>query len=184
VFVLMAVAGAVGFAFDRPLELVGHGVDWVLRRIGRPRQGPPLAEVLVRERDEIRRTLGGRFKMALTTAVGKSLFDYLALVATLYAVDASPDPALVLLAYVTGSLLGMIPITPGGLGFVEAGLTGMLVLAGVDPAAAAAATLAYRLVSFWLPLPAGGLAYWLFTRRLKPVALPPPPPEAPPRLQA
>lgn len=184
VFVLMAVAGAVGFAFDRPLVLIGNGIDWSFRAIRRPRSGPPLAEMLVRERDEIRRTLGGRFKMALTTAVGKSLFDFLALVATLYAVDATPNPALVLLAYVAGSLLAMIPITPGGLGFVEAGLTGTLVLAGVDPAAAAAATLAYRLVSFWLPLPAGGAAYWLFTRRLKPVALPPPPPEAPPRLPA
>ena len=79
------------------------------------------------------------------------------------------------LAYVAASVLGMIPITPGGLGFVEAGLTGTLVLAGVDAGAAAVATLAYRLVSFWLPLPAGAVAYRLFSRRLKPVPLPVPP---------
>jgi uncharacterized protein (TIRG00374 family) len=183
VFVLMLVAGATGFAFDRPLELVGRAVDWCLRLVGRERTGPPLAEVLVAERNEMRRTLGERWKMALTAAVGKSLFDYLALVACLYAVEARPDPALVLLAYVAGSVLGMIPLTPGGLGFVEAGLTGTLVLAGVDAGPAAAATLAYRLVSFWLPLPAGGLAYWLFGRRLKPVP-DPAPAEVPPRLQA
>ena len=62
----------------------------------------------------------------------------------------------------------MIPITPGGLGFVEAGLAGLLVLAGVSAGDAAVATLAYRLVSFWLPLPVGGIAWWLARRRYGP----------------
>jgi uncharacterized membrane protein YbhN (UPF0104 family) len=183
VFILMLGAGSASFAFDRPLELVGRALEWFLRLIRRPRAGPPLGAVLVAERDQIRRTLGERWKMAVLASVGKSLFDYLALVATLYAVEARADPALVLLAYVAGSLLGMVPLTPGGLGFVEAGLTGTLVLAGVDAGAAAAATLAYRLLSFWLPLPAGGVAYWLFGRRLKP-ALAPAPPVVPPPPQA
>ena len=180
VFVLMLGAGSASFAFDKPLAAVGRALDWLLRLVRRPRSGPPLSEVLIAERDVIRTTLGARIKMAVTASVGKSLFDYVALVATLYAVHAKPDPALVLLAYVAASFLGMIPLTPGGLGFVEAGLTGTLVLAGVDAGAAAAATLAYRLVSFWLPLPFGGVAYWLFGRRLKDVP-DPAPPEAPPR---
>jgi uncharacterized protein (TIRG00374 family) len=71
----------------------------------------------------------------------------------------------VLLAYTASMVLGMIPITPGGLGFVEAGLTGLLALAGVLPSQAALATLAYRLVSFWLPLPAGGVAAAMHRRR-------------------
>jgi uncharacterized membrane protein YbhN (UPF0104 family) len=180
VFVLMMAVGAAGFAFDRPLVIAGHTIEWFLRLIRRPRSGRPLAEVLLYERDEMRRTLGKRWKIAVPASVGKSFFDYLALVAMLYAVDARPDPALVLLAYVAGSFLGLIPLTPGGLGFVEAGLTGTLVLAGVDAGDAAAATLAYRLVSFWLPLPVGGLAYWLYIRRLKPLpALVPP--ESPPQ---
>jgi hypothetical protein len=53
----------------------------------------------------------------------------------------------------------MIPITPGGLGFVEAGLTTLLVLAGVSADQAVVGTLLYRLVSFWLPIPAGVLAW-------------------------
>jgi uncharacterized membrane protein YbhN (UPF0104 family) len=181
VFVLMLAAGTCAFAFDRPLELVGKAVDWSLLQIRRTRSGPPLAALLLDERDQIRRTLGEGWKIAVPAAVGKSLFDYLTLIAALYAVDATPDPSLVLLAYVTGSLLGMVPLTPGGLGFVEAGLTGTLVLAGVDAGQAAAATLAYRLASFWLPLPAGALGYWLFRRRLgappePPRVLPQPPP--------
>jgi uncharacterized membrane protein YbhN (UPF0104 family) len=183
VFVLMLAAGSISFVSDRPLRLVARAIDWLLLLIGKRRAGPPLGDVLIEQRNEIRKTLGGRWKMALTAAVGKSLFDYLALVAALYAVQARPDPSLVLLAYVAGSFLGLVPLTPGGLGFVEAGLTGTLVLAGVDAGPAAVATLAYRLVSFWLPLPAGGVAYWLFGRRLKPdpgLSTP----EVPPRLQA
>jgi uncharacterized protein (TIRG00374 family) len=178
VFLLMSAAGVAGLAFDRPLVLLGRAIEWGLRLVGRKRT-VPLSEVLLRERDQIRSALGDRWKLALTASVGKSLFDYLALVSTLYAVHATADPSLVLLAYVAGSLLGMVPLTPGGLGFVEAGLTGTLVLAGVDAGAAAAATLAYRLVSFWLPLPLGGLAYWFFGRRLRPI--PAPPPAAPPQ---
>jgi uncharacterized protein (TIRG00374 family) len=54
---------------------------------------------------------------------------------------------------------------PGGLGFVEAGLVGTLTLAGVPGHDALAATLLYRLVSYWLPIPVGGVAYLLFRRR-------------------
>ena len=61
-------------------------------------------------------------------------------------------------------MLSQIPLTPGGLGFVEAGLTGTLALAGVPGGAAVLVSLAYRLVSYWLPLPAG-LAAWVMHRR-------------------
>jgi hypothetical protein len=80
-------------------------------------------------------------------------------------VGANPHPSLVLLAYTSAELLALVPFTPGGLGFVEAGLAGTLTLAGVPGGDALAATLLYRLVSYWLPLPAGGVAYALFRRR-------------------
>jgi uncharacterized membrane protein YbhN (UPF0104 family) len=51
------------------------------------------------------------------------------------------------------------------LGFVESGLVGLLTLSGVTPQDALLATLTYRLVSYWLPIPAGGLAYVAFSRR-------------------
>src|SRR5438552_1868825 len=62
-------------------------------------------------------------------------------------------------------VLGLIPITPGGLGFVEAGLAATLVLAGVPGAQATLATLAYRLASYWLPIAVGPVAYGLYKRR-------------------
>ena len=56
-------------------------------------------------------------------------------------------------------------ITPGGLGFVEAGLTATLTLAGVSPGDAVLATFVYRLFSYWLALPLGLLGAVLFHRR-------------------
>ena len=124
-----------------------------------------LPERLLHERDSLLAAFGRQWKSAVLAAASRSMLDYLALLACLRAVGAEPEPTLVLLAYVAAAFLGMIPLTPGGLGFVEAGLTGMLALAGVAGAAAAVATLAYRLISFWLPIPAGGLAYAVFWRR-------------------
>jgi uncharacterized protein (TIRG00374 family) len=166
VFVLMAAAGFVFFRYDRPLELVAVAVERLLTFVRRRR--PPvtgLGAKLKAERDEMATTFGTRWWEAVLTAVGRWGFDYLALLAALGAVGAKVNPSIVLIAYVVSCFLGMIPLTPGGLGFVEAGLAGMLALAGVGGAAAAAATLAYRLVSFWLPLPIGPVAYWRFRRR-------------------
>ena len=61
----------------------------------------------------------------------------------------------------------MIPATPGGLGLVEASLTGLLVLAQVDASQAVLATLTYRLASYWTPLIAGPIAYGLFRLRYR-----------------
>jgi uncharacterized protein (TIRG00374 family) len=71
----------------------------------------------------------------------------------------------VLLAFVGSAALSMVPITPGGVGFVEAGLTGLLALAGVPANEALVGTLLYRLTSYWIPLPVGLLAYLLWHQR-------------------
>lgn len=157
--------GAVFLAFDRPLVLVGRAVQAVSNAILRRRKLlSDLPERLLAERDHIRDTLGDRWWEALLATIGKWGLDYLSLLAALAAVGARPSPTLVLLSYCVAQLLGQIPVTPGGLGFVEAGLTGTLALAGVSAGNAVVATLAYRLVSYWLPLPFG-LAAWIAHRR-------------------
>jgi uncharacterized protein (TIRG00374 family) len=164
-FVAVSIVAAVGFSWDKPLVLVGRAAVWCLQRLRRSRAGENLPARLLEQRDRLLRTFGHRWYLALGGSVGKVGFDFLALLCCLAAVGARPHPSLVLLAYVAGALLALIPVTPGGLGFVEAGLTGMLTLAGVGGEQAVVATLAYRLVSFWLPLPIGGVAYLLFRRR-------------------
>jgi hypothetical protein len=50
-------------------------------------------------------------------------------------------------AWALSRVLGSIPITPGGVGFVELGLTGVLVAFGASNAEAVAATLIYRFLT-------------------------------------
>ena len=107
--------------------------------------------------------------VTVVSSVGRALGDYLALYACLLAVGLRPSPAIVLVAFVAANAAGMIPFTPGGLGFVEAGLSGSLLLAGAQPDQALAAVAIYRLVSCWLPVLAGVAAYTT-SRRAVPIA--------------
>jgi uncharacterized protein (TIRG00374 family) len=164
-FLLLFAFGAAAILLDGPLLLVGRAAQSVRNRVRRSQ--PPLTGLpqrLLRERNSVTMVLGQRWWQALLLAVGRWLLDYLTLIAALTAVHADPRPSTVLLAYCAAQFLGTLPLTPGGLGFVEAGLTGTLALAGVPAGAAVVATLAYRLVSFWLPIPAGGVAALLHRR--------------------
>jgi uncharacterized protein (TIRG00374 family) len=168
VFVVGFVAGWILVRHKNVLRATGRTIQRIRNRLFAKR--PPmehLPDTLVEERDAIIETLGDAWWKALLFALGNWLFDYLALLAAIAATGSHVRPTLVLLAYAASMVLGMIPITPGGLGFVEAGLTGLLALAGVPAGQAALATLAYRLVSFWLPLPAGAVAAALHRRRYR-----------------
>ena len=101
----------------------------------------------------------------MLASVANWTLDYMVLLVALIAVGSQPRPSLVLVAFAGSAVLGMIPLTPGGLGFVEVGLTAMLVAAGIPGPDATLATLAYRLFQFWLPIPAGAVAYVVFKRR-------------------
>jgi uncharacterized protein (TIRG00374 family) len=159
-FVALAATGVTVMALDRPLQLAARLVAKVARR---PREA--VETRLLGERDRLLEALGDGWWQAVLASVGKWGLDYATLLAALTAVGANPTPSLILLAYCIAQLLGQIPITPGGLGFVEAGLTATLALARVSPANAVLATLAYRLVSYWLPLPVGLVASVLHRRR-------------------
>jgi putative heme transporter len=166
VFAALAAGGAVLIAMDGPLAWLGRVVQSVRNRIRR--RAEPLRQLpdrLLRERDRIVAVLGPRWKRALLQTIGRWAFDYATLLAALAAVGAHARPSLVLLAFCGAQVLAQIPITPGGLGFVEAGLTAMLSLAGVSAGNAVLATFAYRLISYWLPLPVGLAAYGWHARR-------------------
>jgi uncharacterized protein (TIRG00374 family) len=167
-FVAFAGLGAVVLAYDAPLRWTGLSVqrlrNWVLRKRP-PLQG--LDETLIAQRNDIRTVLGRQWWQALLLSVGRLAFDYLCLLASLRATGSNPRPSLILVAYAVAGIIGMIPITPGGLGIVEASLTGLLVLAEVNSSQAVLATLTYRIASYWLPLVAGPIAYALFRIRYR-----------------
>jgi uncharacterized protein (TIRG00374 family) len=167
-FVVFTAFGAAVLAYDAPLRWAGRSVqrlrNWVLRK------RPPLEGLdttLLTQRNEIREVLGKQWWQALLLSAGRLAFDYLCLLAALRATGSHPRPSLILVAYAVAGIIGLIPITPGGLGIVEASLTGLLVLAEVNSSQALLATLTYRLASYWLPLLAGPIAYGLFRLRYR-----------------
>lgn len=96
-------------------------------------------------------------------SLGYWAFDNAVLWATFRAFHLQPPVSVLLMGYLLGQLGGLIPV-PGGIGGLDGGLIGALVLYGVPAAGATAAVLAYRLVLFWMPLLVGGLAFMSLRR--------------------
>ncbi len=84
-------------------------------------------------------------------ALGYWAFDNLVLWACFRGFGVDVALTVVLMGYLIGQLGGLLPI-PGGLGGVEGGLVGTLVVYGVSLRDAVAAVLAYRVIQFWIPL--------------------------------
>jgi glycosyltransferase 2 family protein len=81
------------------------------------------------------------------------------------ALGGSIPIASVAVVYLTGSAIGSLVPTPGGLGAIEAALSAGLTAAGMPGAAAVSAVLLYRLLTFWLPVPIGWVALKYLERR-------------------
>lgn len=104
-------------------------------------------------------------------AIGYWLFDNAVLLATYAAIGHTPALTIVLMGYLIGQLGGLLPL-PGGVGGIDAGLIGVLVLYGAPVAATVAAVLAYRLILFWVPLLVGAPAFVTLWRRMTGVTSP------------
>jgi uncharacterized protein (TIRG00374 family) len=94
------------------------------------------------------------------------VFDVMILWATFRAFGSAPPLAIVWIAYLIGELGGLIPV-PGGIGGVDAGLVGTLVLYNVPLTAAASAVLAYRAIALWVPAILGSAAFISLRRTLR-----------------
>jgi len=106
----------------------------------------------------------------LAEGIGGSLLLTLAyilcLASSVRAIGVAAVPvASIGVVYLTGSALGSIVPTPGGLGAVEAAMSAGLTAAGVPGPKAVTAVLLFRTVTFWLPVPAGWLAMHFLQRR-------------------
>ena len=115
-----------------------------------------------------------RLATAATWAAANWLMDALALWCAVRAYGHSLSYLELMVPFGVASTLAWIPITPGGLGFVEGALVPLLVGFGTPQATAVLAVITWRLVAFWLPIPFGALAYLsltTFRRRRGPVAV-------------
>jgi len=145
-------------------------------RLGEPQAAPRDAERTVRWWTGIRRALVGGVREAtalmrardpgvLIGTFGYWAFDNAVLWATYHAVGASPPVSVILMGYLIGQLGGALPI-PGGVGGIDLGLVGTLIVYGAPGQATVAAVLAYRLILFWLPLVVGAASFWSLQRSI------------------
>jgi uncharacterized membrane protein YbhN (UPF0104 family) len=116
--------------------------------------------------DEALRLLRTGDLAILAGAAGYMLFD-VAMLGVCFAAfgEHVPPAGVLLMAYLIGQLGGLIPL-PGGLGGVDGGLIGTLVLYGTGATAAATAVLAYRALVLLLPVALGVPAVVSLRRRL------------------
>ena len=141
--------------------------------------GAPLAADVGRTRKamrEVRKALVGgtreavqilrsRNLLVIVGALGYWAWDNAVLWAAFHAFGYSPPLTVILMGYLIGQLGGLLPL-PGGLGGIDAGLIGTLIVYGTPAAPTAAAVLTYRVILFWLPLVAGAVAFISLRRGL------------------
>jgi uncharacterized membrane protein YbhN (UPF0104 family) len=104
-------------------------------------------EVFVRFRAEAIELIRRRWAFLTFATLANHLTVFLVLLVSLRSVGIRPSHVTIVEAFAAWAIarvLGSIPITPGGVGFVELGLTGALVAFGATNAEAVAATLIYR----------------------------------------
>lgn len=156
---ILAVAALV-YAFTRGEESAARIVRNISRHI--PRVDEEHFVQIVRHLSVLLRELGKdpqQLKEALLWAMLNWLFDAASLMSFLFAFHRYVDPFELFAAYGIANVLAVIPITPGGLGFVEASAITLLVSFGVQNKVATLAVLGWRLVNFWLPIPVGAGCY-------------------------
>jgi uncharacterized protein (TIRG00374 family) len=81
-----------------------------------------------------------------------------ALVCATRAFGSDAPVAAVAVVYFAGAIIGSAVPTPGGLGGIEAAISGGLIAIGVDSGTAVSSVLLYRLATYWLPIPFGYLS--------------------------
>jgi uncharacterized membrane protein YbhN (UPF0104 family) len=103
--------------------------------------------------------------LVIAGSIGYWAWDNAVLWATFQAFDYSPPITVILMGYLIGQLGGLLPL-PGGLGGIDGGLIGTLIVYGTPAATTTAAVLVYRVILFWLPLLLGAVAFISLRRAL------------------
>jgi hypothetical protein len=106
-----------------------------------------------------------RFAAAVFWGAVNWLLDGAALWVLLAAFGYRAEPGALLLAYGLVCILGLLPITPGGIGIVEGVMVPMLVAIGASPEVAVLGVVSWRLIQFWMPMPLAALSALLLVAR-------------------
>ena len=153
-------AGLFGRMLTRPIQLV-----YKLIRSGRRID---LSQSVVEIRQESVGLLRTGWVQLSLGMVAYSALQALLLWSSLHMLGTTLTAPEIFAGYALERVLTLAMITPGGTGFVEAGITALLVVGfGGDPITTVAGVLIYRAFTFGLEIPVGGagLAVWLWRRR-------------------
>lgn len=101
----------------------------------------------------------GRLAALLLSTAGLTIFSVLVLAVSAAASGADVRLLDVFVVYLASSAISALSPTPGNLGATELAFTAGFVAIGVPPGPALAAVLLYRLLTFWLPILPGLVAY-------------------------
>jgi uncharacterized membrane protein YbhN (UPF0104 family) len=164
---VLSIVPAVGAALAIALALAARRVAGALAQRSVRARLISAARVVGDGVDEAVRLLRTGDVALIAGAAGYLLFDVAMLGVCFPAFGNDVPPVGVLLvAYIIGQLGGLIPI-PGGIGGVDGGLIGTLVLYGVDATDAAVAVIAYRGLLLAIPALIGLPALAVLRRRLQ-----------------
>ena len=120
---------------------------WLSRRHHR---SPAIARLAAAMAGMSRQPPGFRLGVGVLACTCAGLLSDAGVLAACFGLAGLPVPWRGLLfAYAAGQLAGRLVPLPGGLGGVEGGVLGALTLAGIPPAAAAAAVIVYRVTGYW-----------------------------------
>jgi putative heme transporter len=164
VFVVVVAGFAAGLSSATLARRVGDIAARVVSRGKRLiRRGPVnwTGESFVRFRSQTNRLLTRRWHVLTAATLAGQLTVFVVLLASLRVLGVSSDEVSTVEAFAAWALarlLGSIPITPGGLGVVELGLTTALVGFGGNQAEVVAAVLVYRFLTMLPTLGIGALA--------------------------
>ncbi len=123
---------------SRVPETLGEGFRFALGLFAHPRKGG----------------------LAVLGAAGFWAFNIGVLWASFHALGIQVPFAVVVQGFFLGMVANLFPLAPAGVGAVDAGMIGAFVLFGLPEETVFPAILIFRLVSFWMPIPPGVVAFF------------------------
>jgi uncharacterized protein (TIRG00374 family) len=158
--VILLAAAALVFGVTRGTERSSR----ILRALGGkiPGVGEDRLERMIRQVGTSLSALGRDRHVMVWSLIWASL-NWLLDAASLWCFVAAfgrlVNPVELFAAYGIANVAGALPVTPGGLGVIDSIAPLLLVSFGVTRSVATLGVLCWRLVNFWLPIPAGAIAY-------------------------
>lgn len=157
--IVMGLAATLVFGLMEGVGRSERVIRWIARRFHM--NDEKAATVLHRVAERLEQLISDRQLLGRVAfwAALNWLFDAAALWIFLRAFDVSMEVDALIIAFGVANVLAAIPITPGGLGYVDTSYIGMLVGFGAPARRATLGVASYRFAQFFFPILLGGVLY-------------------------